>query len=183
MQGKALNVKKITKMYDFVHLSAGDLLRQERKTPGSKYGDLIEKHITEGSIVPVAITCSLLKREMENSTVRNFLIDGFPRNQDNFEGWNEAMSGVANVRRVLFFSCTDQVCVDRCLNRGITSGRTDDNEESLKKRLKTYRESSMPIIDLFKTMSLVTEIDGSVPAEEVFEEVKTVFTGLGFKAS
>ena len=49
-------------MYPFVHLSAGDLLREERKTPGSQYGELIDEHIKNGTIVPVEITCSLLKR-------------------------------------------------------------------------------------------------------------------------
>ena len=60
--GKGTQCEKITQRYPFVHLSAGDLLREERKTPGSQYGDLISSHIKEGSIVPVEITCSLLKR-------------------------------------------------------------------------------------------------------------------------
>ena len=59
----------------------GDLLRAERKAPGSEYGELIEHHITNGTIVPVAITCSLLQRAMKESGKSNFLIDGFPRNK------------------------------------------------------------------------------------------------------
>ena len=59
----------------------GDLLRAERKAPGSEYGELIEHHITNGTIVPVAITCSLLTRAMKESGKSNFLIDGFPRNK------------------------------------------------------------------------------------------------------
>ena len=70
---------------------AGDLLREERKSPGSQYGELIEHHITNGTIVPVAITCSLLERAMNASEKNNFLIDGFPRNEDNLTGWTEQM--------------------------------------------------------------------------------------------
>ena len=57
----------------------GDLLRDERNSPGSEYGELIENHITNGTIVPVAITCSLLERAMNKSEKNDFLIDGFPR--------------------------------------------------------------------------------------------------------
>ena len=57
----------------------GDLLREERNSPGSEYGELIEDHIRNGTIVPVAITCSLLERAMNNSEKNDFLIDGFPR--------------------------------------------------------------------------------------------------------
>ena len=56
----------------------GDLLREERNSPGSEYGELIEDHIRNGTIVPVAITCSLLERAMNNSEKNDFLIDGFP---------------------------------------------------------------------------------------------------------
>jgi len=181
--GKGTQCEKITKMYPFVHLSAGDLLREERNTPGSQYGDLISSHIKEGSIVPVEITCSLLKRAMEKSELRSFLIDGFPRNKDNLDGWNKVMEGVSDVKRVLFFNCVDQVCVDRCLNRGLTSGRTDDNEESLKKRLATYKASTMPIIEHFQAKSLVSELDAAQTPEKVFEEVQKILENLGFKPS
>jgi len=182
--GKGTQCEKIIKDYQFLHLSAGELLRQERQTAGSQYGDLIAGHIKNGTIVPVAITCSLLKREMENSQIKNFLIDGFPRNQDNLEGWNEAMKEVVNVQGVFFFNCPDQVCVDRCLNRGASgSGRTDDNEESLKKRLATYRSSTMPIIEHFKALGKVFEMDASATPEQVFAQVQKNLSGLGYKSS
>ena len=61
------------------YLILGDLLRAERKTPGSQHGETIEHHIVNGTIVPVAITCSLLERAMTESGKTDFLIDGFPR--------------------------------------------------------------------------------------------------------
>jgi UMP-CMP kinase len=86
---------------------------------------------------------------MNNSSKQNFLIDGFPRNKDNVDGWQKSMNGKANIQCVIFFDCDENVrlnlffidliflkktCVARCLERGKGSGRTDDNEESLKKR-------------------------------------------------
>lgn len=89
--GKGTLCRYIMEKYGYVHLSAGDLLREERMKPDSKYGKLIENYIKNGLIVPVAITCNLLDQAMQNSISpqKRFLIDGFPRNQDNLDGWNE----------------------------------------------------------------------------------------------
>jgi UMP-CMP kinase len=90
-------------------LSAGDLLRAERNRPESKIGEEIEMHIKTGSIVPVEITCTLLENAMNQSTKDTFLIDGFPRNKDNLDGWNRQMGSKANVKGVLFFECPNEV--------------------------------------------------------------------------
>ena len=92
--GKGTQCTNIVKKYGYVHLSAGDLLREERTKSNSEFGELIENHIKNGTIVPVEITCSLLDRAMQNSENPNkkFLIDGFPRNEDNLQGWNKVSS-------------------------------------------------------------------------------------------
>lgn len=176
--GKGTQCENIVREFGYVHLSAGDLLREERQRTGSQFGEEIDTHIKNGTIVPVQITCSLLKRAMESSGKDRFLIDGFPRNQDNLDGWNKEMSDVATVIRVLFFNCPEQVCVERCLSRGKTSGRTDDNEESLKKRIKTYNESTMLIIEHYRKLELVSEINAGNSPDAVFEDVKKVLNGL-----
>lgn len=182
--------------FKFVHLSAGDLLRAERKRAGSEYGELIENHITNGTIVPVEITCKLLENVSRNILFRTafivtlaqamyatggtscpgFLIDGFPRNRDNLEGWKRNMDDKADVAFVLFIQCDIdvrfgesfmthlhlrvQVCVQRCLSRGATSGRSDDNEASMRKRVETYYNQTMPIIDQYAERCLVRTVDG-----------------------
>ncbi|KAK6172018.1 hypothetical protein SNE40_018420 [Patella caerulea] len=132
--GKGTQCQKIEQEFGYVHLSAGDLLRAERKRDESEYKDEIEEHIRKGSIVPVEITCALLQKAMKESGKKHFLIDGFPRNKDNLDGWNNTMQGIAEVERVIFFDCHVDTCVERCLRRGKTSGRADDNKESLEKR-------------------------------------------------
>lgn len=94
--GKGTLCRYIVERYGYVHLSAGDLLREERTKPGSEYGELIETHIRNGTIVPVEITCSLIDRAMQTSEnpLCRFLIDGFPRNQDNLDGWNKVSSRI-----------------------------------------------------------------------------------------
>ncbi|KAK6627782.1 hypothetical protein RUM43_002351 [Polyplax serrata] len=173
--GKGTQCSNIIEKYDFKHLSAGDLLRLEKNTPGSPFGKLIEDHIRGGTIVPARITCSLLERGMHTSRENFFLIDGFPRNKENAEEWDKELSGKVNVLGVLFFDCNEDVCIQRCLSRGAAgSGRSDDNEDSLRKRFITYKSDTMPVINHFKEQQLVYTLDSDKSPTEVFTEVEKV---------
>ncbi|XP_053995626.1 UMP-CMP kinase isoform X1 [Hylaeus anthracinus] len=181
--GKGTLCWYITKEYGYVHLSAGDLLREERAKPSSEYGELIENHIKNGTIVPVAITCSLLDRAMQTSDNPNkrFLIDGFPRNQDNVDGWNEAMSDKCLVKGVLFCECSKEVCTQRCLKRGADgSGRSDDNEEVLAKRHETYITNTMPIIEHFDKEGLLYKINSMQSPDQVFADAVKILSKIGW---
>lgn len=175
--GKGTQCQKIVKEFNFTHLSAGDLLREERAKPGSEYGELIERHIKNGSIVPVEITCSLLERAMQESNNNKFLIDGFPRNQDNLDGWNKRCLSKIHFMFVLFFDCSMEVCEKRCLARGAAgSGRSDDNLESLRKRFRTYENDTMPIIQHYEKLNKVHRINADQTPEKVFDDVSKVFS-------
>ncbi|XP_064194395.1 UMP-CMP kinase [Anguilla rostrata] len=182
--GKGTQCAKIVESYSYTHLSAGDLLRAERSREGSEVGQLIDSYIKEGKIVPVEITISLLRKAMEETMNLDkekfrFLIDGFPRNQDNLQGWSKVMDGKADVRFILFFECGNQVCIDRCLERGKSSGRTDDNRESLEKRIQTYLQSTRPIIELYEKQGKVRSVDASRDVDEVFADVKKILDKEG----
>ncbi|CAF0726007.1 unnamed protein product [Brachionus calyciflorus] len=176
--GKGTQCLKIVQNFGYVHLSAGDLLRAERQRPGSKVGEQIEDHIRKGTIVPVEITCSLLENAMIESGKETFLIDGFPRNKDNLDGWNRQMGDKTIVKGVLFFECSEEICVNRCLERGKQSGRSDDNEETLKKRINTYNESTLPIIQYFDKINMVKRIDASKSEEQVYDEVQSALNEI-----
>lgn len=182
--GKGTQCSKIVEGYNYTHLSAGDLLREERAREESEYGQLIASYIKEGKIVPVQITISLLQKAMEETMRKDekkfsFLIDGFPRNQDNLQGWNDTMDGKADVKFVLFFDCANEVCIQRCLERGKNSGRTDDNRESLEKRIQTYLQSTRPIIEQYEKHGKVRTVDASRSVDEVFADVKTILDKEG----
>ncbi|XP_068995696.1 UMP-CMP kinase [Embiotoca jacksoni] len=182
--GKGTQCSKIVESYNYTHLSAGDLLRAERARKDSESGQLIANYIKEGKIVPVEITINLLKKAMEETMHKDekkfrFLIDGFPRNEDNLRGWNIVMDGKADVKFVLFFDCGNEVCIDRCLERGKSSGRTDDNRESLEKRIQTYLQSTRPIIELYAKTGKVHTVDASRSVDEVFADVKAILDKEG----
>lgn len=176
--GKGTQCQMIAKHFGFGHLSAGDLLVEERKS-GSKDGDLIEHCIVEGKIVPAEITIGLIDKAMQKSPLTKFVLDGFPRNEDNLTGWNRLMKSKVNLKFVLFFECPQEVCLDRILERGKTSGRSDDNRKSLEKRFETYRVSTKPIIEHYKKQNLVKKIDGDAFPEEVFARVTELFESEG----
>ena len=81
----------------------------------------------------------------------------------------------------LFFDCPEQVMLARLINRGKTSGRTDDNEESIKKRFKTFVETSMPVVDYFEKEGKVVKISAARGPEDVYEEVKKTMANWGFE--
>ncbi|XP_055329307.1 UMP-CMP kinase-like [Paramacrobiotus metropolitanus] len=173
--GKGTQCPLIVRDFGYVHLSAGDLLREERESKDSPYGELILNYMKEGKIVPVEITCSLLENAMRKSGRSHFLIDGFPRNQNNLEGWNRQMGHKTNLLFVLHLDAPKELCVQRCLKRGAQSGRPDDNLDSLGKRFDTYMNDTMPIINFYAERGLVRKVSTVPPPEEVHRELTGIF--------
>lgn len=93
--GKGTNCANLVRDFGYIHLSAGDLLREEMKT-GSKEAKFIKETLNDGRCVPVEISCNLVKKAMEKNgwAKKQFLIDGFPRNEDNRIGWNKVMGDI-----------------------------------------------------------------------------------------
>lgn len=158
------------------HLSAGELLRKELES-GSPNGKLISNVLAEGKIVPVQITLDLLKNEIQKSTFNRFLIDGFPRNLDNLQGWDSCMDDICDLEAVFYLDCPEEVLEQRLLTRGKTSGRSDDNKETVKKRLLTFRQDTMPIVEHYREMGKLVTIPGNQTIERVFASAFHAFQG------
>ncbi|KAI9819049.1 MAG: bifunctional uridylate/adenylate kinase [Thelocarpon impressellum] len=167
--GKGTQCANVVREFGFSHLSAGDLLRAEQERPGSQYGDLIKQYIKEGQIVPMEVTVALLEQAMreklDDAGKGRFLIDGFPRKMDqalHFE------SAVVPSRFTLFFDVPEPVMQERLLRRGQTSGRADDNAESIAKRFRVFVETSMPVVEYYEERGKVVRVEASGSAEEVY---------------
>ncbi len=79
-----------------------------------------------------------------------YLLDGFPRSQENIESWNKKMKDVCDTEFVLFFDCDIEKMQERMVERSKTSGRSDDNPETIKLRLETFAKTTKPIIDQYQ---------------------------------
>jgi len=175
--GKGTQCATLVQEFNFCHLSAGDLLRAEQHREGSQYGELIQTCIREGIIVPMKVTIKLLENAMHTQLEKmvgnagwaeghgRFLIDGFPRKMDQAVNFEE---DVCVSSLTLFFTTTEEVMLNRLLERGKTSGREDDNVESIKKRFRTYKDDTMPVIQYYTKLNKVTEIDSSPPIDVVY---------------
>lgn len=168
--GKGTQCARLVAEQGFHHLSAGDLLREEQDRPGSQFGQLIKDYIKDGLIVPMEVTIKLLENAMtaalreKGTTKGRFLIDGFPRKMDQAHKFEEA---VCPAKVVLFFDCPEKVMEERLLERGKTSGRTDDNAESIRKRFRTFIETSMPVVNFYEGQGKVIKVDATPSPEDV----------------
>ncbi len=172
--GKGTMCAKLVEDYGFVHLSAGDLLRAERKR-GGEQADLINNYIKEGKIVPNEITCSLIKAAMESSSCKKFLVDGYPRNEDNRSGWDKMIGDSVDVVAVLYFDCPERILVERIEERGRLAGenrRADDNAEAMVKRLKVYKEETGPVIDYYDHRGKTIRVNTGADRDQVYAQVK-----------
>ncbi|PON56242.1 Adenylate kinase/UMP-CMP kinase [Parasponia andersonii] len=176
--GKGTQCEKIVETFGFKHLSAGDLLRREIASK-SEYGSMILNTIREGKIVPSQVTVKLIQREMESSDNKKFIIDGFPRSQENriaFEKINtKTLSDLSALcskvketecyikeksRRDLMKIQTGAEpnlvlffdCPEKEMVKRVLSrnqGRVDDNIDTMKKRLKVFEALNRPVINYY----------------------------------
>jgi len=177
--GKGTQCGWIVRDLHFAHYSAGDLLRAEQARPDSEFGELIKTYIREGKIVPMEVTVALLenamREEINKTGVKRFLIDGFPRQMDQALRFE---SDVCPSKLVLFLETTEEVMLKRLLKRGETSGREDDNIDSIRKRFKTFVNTSMPVVQHYDKLGKVVRVDAGRNIDEVYAEVKKKLEAL-----
>lgn len=171
--GKGTQCSNIVSHFGFIHLSTGDLLQAEIAS-GSEYGTMIQDYKKEGKLVPTELVVKLLQQAMRESKIKKFLIDGFPRNQENLTAAENIMKIEPDI--VLYFDCTEEELIRRLLNRN--QGRVDDNIDTIKKRLKVFFDCTLPVVDYYSSKGKIRKMNAEKPVEEVFEDVKCVITDL-----
>ena len=179
--GKGTQCEMIQEKFPgWTHLSAGDLLRAQRNQGGALAKDINAK-IAAGQLVPAEITVACLEQGMlqafETNGCTKFLIDGFPRNQDNVTVWQKQMPSHV-VSCILFFDCPEEVLVGRLLERGQTSGRSDDNLDVIRKRFQTFQQESYPIVQFYEAQGKVQRIPSDQSVEQVFAAVQEIFKSM-----
>lgn len=168
--GKGTLCAKLTKKFNhMVHISAGDLVRSQSSID-PEFIELMKK----GSLLPASyignlITSHITKNIDMNKTI---LLDGFPRNQSNYEYFTNEMVKFFNLIAILVVECDDDVMVQRTVSRSQSSGRIDDTAETCLKRIKSYYEETTEIIKLFDS-NIIRKISGELNDEnnETFNAV------------
>ncbi|CAG8608460.1 6462_t:CDS:10 [Ambispora gerdemannii] len=171
--GKGTQCEQLEQMYGLVHISTGDLLRQEVAND-TEIGQEIKNAMEEGKMVSNDVTTKLLSQAMEAAghDVSGFLIDGFPRTMDQAI---EFENNIGSCTFVLYYECPTQVLVDRLVKRGETSGRMDDNLTSIEKRIQVFEKTSLPVIEYYLTDGRVQKVNGDASVEEVTAQTCSIF--------
>lgn len=140
-------------------ISTGDILRQEVQQ-GTEIGQEAEQYMRTGHYAPDALVTRALGRRLnEPDAQAGYVLDGYPRTPEQAS----ALDRLAPADEVLYLNLTEEESRRRILNRGKTSGRSDDNDEVITQRLKTYQDTTAPVKDVYKKKGVLNEIDAMSP--------------------
>ena len=123
----------------------------------------------------MGFVATIRKHRMKSGRLTN---SGFPRKLDQAHAFEKS---VVPSKFTLFFDCPEDVMQERLLDRGKTSGRADDNIESIKKRFKTFVETSMPVVNEFESQGRVVKVSATQTPDEVYQDVKREFKERGIE--
>lgn len=177
--GKGTQAERIVKKYGYTHISTGDLLREEVNS-GTERGAELSKVMKEGGLVSTDVVMELLAEKVlkELPTSKGYLIDGYPREKAQGEQFERDINSPT---AIIYFEVPDDVMTARLLERAKTSGREDDNEETIKKRLKTFHDNNDPILQAFEAK--VSKLNAVRSPEEIFADVEKVLDAVRPKSS
>ena len=200
--GKGTNAKRIASHYGIPHISTGDMFREaiKNKTP---LGELANKYISQGLLVPDDVTIGLVKERISLDDCKNgFLLDGFPRSLPQAEALTSIGEEISRpIKYVINIVVPESILVDRISGRRVckTCGapyhirnmkpkvegicdlcggelvqRKDDNEETLKARLHEYHKMTEPLISYYKNLGVVYDVDGTKDLDELSKDIEKI---------
>lgn len=171
--GKGTQSDLLVEKYHLTHLSTGDLLRSEIAS-GSPLGTTLNEYISKGNLIPDAMMIEMLSKEIDKhaSTSKGFILDGFPRTVEQAEALQQMLSNREGSNVLLLEMTVEKdELIKRLLKRGETSGRSDDNLETITKRLEVYEAKTKPVNEYYKTRGLHVGIDGMGTVEQIFDRI------------
>ena len=168
--GKGTQSERLISKYGLKHLSTGDLLRSEisGQTP---LGLAAKSYMDKGQLVPDEVVIEMISSALDNNPqAHGFLFDGFPRTTAQAEALDKLLNqkGTA-IAIVLALQVSQQELVKRLLNRGLTSGRSDDvNEEIIAARIAEYEKKTAAVADHYRKYDKVVYVHGEGDVDEIF---------------
>ena len=174
--GKGTQSDLIVKKYDLKHLSTGDWLRKEIAEK-SELGQVADSYISKGQLVPDEMIIDILSKNIEafGNDINGIILDGFPRTLAQAEALEVMMSkNGKKISTLLDLNVEKSELIDRLLKRGQTSGRSDDNLETITKRLQVYETQTAPVSNFYKNLNKYDAIYGMGTIEEIFGRIESV---------
>ncbi len=171
--GKGTQAKLLSRTYDFVHISIGDIFRWNM-AHHTKLAARVTRIMNEGRLVPDEIVEEVVRQRLEQHDWNwGFVLDGFPRTRSQaeylFENWN--------LDKAIYLDIPEDVVFERVLQRaaegqgGGFTKRVDDNPQALKVRLQEFHEKTQPLLRLFQQKNMLVTVDGNRGVQEVFDSM------------
>jgi len=191
--GKGTHAADLSKKYDIPHISTGDILREEVKK-GTELGKLAKSYMDSGKLLPDDVIIKIIQKRLEEPDCKKgYIFDGFPRTIHQAKMLEE----ISDIEAAIYLKCDDDILIKRLSGRRMTKDgkiyniyfdpppqrvevyqRDDDNEETIKERLKVFYETFGPIIDFYKEKGILYKIRGDEAREVVFNNIVNIFDSL-----
>ena len=178
--GKGTQAEFLKEKYNLTHISTGDVFRFNIKNE-TELGQLAKTFMDKGDLVPDDVTIKMLQSEVEkNPQSKGFLFDGFPRTLSQAEALDAFLeSKNEKITATVALEASDEILVQRLLERGKTSGRPDDqDEEKIRNRYQEYNEKTAPLMQYYKAQDKFHAVDGIGSIAEITHRLSSVIDSL-----
>ena len=178
--GKGTQSDKLIAKYGFEHISTGDVLRSEIKN-GTELGKTAKGYIDKGQLIPDELMVDILASVYDSfgKEHKGVIFDGFPRTIPQAEALKAMLAERGHrIAAMIELDVPEEELMKRLILRGKESGRSDDNEETIKKRLGVYHNQTAPLIDWYKKEGVHNHINGLGELDTIFGDITTVIDQL-----
>lgn len=178
--GKGTQSELMIKKYGFGHISTGDVLRNEIKN-NTELGKTAKAYIDKGQLIPDELMIDILASVYDSfgKEHKGVIFDGFPRTIPQAEALKKMLADRGHcIAAMIELYAPEDILMARLLNRGKEQGRSDDNEETINKRLAVYKSQTAPLIDWYKKEGLHHYVKSYGVLEEIFADVCKIIDEL-----
>ena len=157
--------------------STGDILRSVVKEKKIEGWEILEEDMKKGNLINSERVLFYLKEAILSSEIKNILIDGYPRNNENLEIWDKNMKNIAEIKAVLFFDGNHDIMMKRIHKR--KDGREDDkNDDIIRKRIQVFEKETKPLVDIFEKRRILKRINCNNDFDMIYNDVKKALRDL-----
>lgn len=179
--GKGTQSENLIAHYELFHISTGDVLRDHMRR-GTELGMTAKEYIIQGQLIPDDLMIDILAQVIDDNkelAQNGVIFDGFPRTIPQAEALETLLNDRGtSVSAVVGLEVPEEELIDRLVKRGQMSGRSDDNEETIKKRLDVYHNQTSPLQEFYKEKGLYHAIKGIGTIDGIFEDIKAAIDSI-----
>lgn len=175
--GKGTQAKRIAADYDVPHVATGDILRAA-VAEDSELGQRVQPILERGDLVPDELMVELIRARLAEEN--GFVLDGFPRTVPQAEALDAMLDEIGKpLDVVLLLEVSDDVALERLLDRRAQEGRSDDAPDAIRNRLRLYHELTEPVVERYRAEGTLVAVDGERTVDEVAEAIADALGRVG----